>query len=115
MYSAMFVVNAMTSWFVTFSISSMRSTVKSACARIHAASSFVIPDFPSSACASHASTSISFQRGSAAPKLLNSRARVTVDHAGPFPTSYLMATSIPQTSPRAAHFTESVEPWARRA
>ena len=42
------------------------------------------------------------------------RARVTVDHAGPFPTSYLMATSIPQTSPRAAHFTESVEPWARR-
>ena len=37
MHSAMFVVNAMTSWFVTFSISSMRSTVKSACARIHAA------------------------------------------------------------------------------
>ena len=61
MYSAMFVVNAMTSWFVTFSISSMRSTVKSACARIHAASSFVMPDFPSSACASQASTSISFQ------------------------------------------------------
>ena len=42
------VVNAMTSWFVTFSISSMRSTVKSACARIHAASSFVMPDLPSS-------------------------------------------------------------------
>ncbi len=61
MYSAMFVVNAMTSWFVTFSISSMRSTVKSACARIHAASSFVMPDLPSSACASQASTSISFQ------------------------------------------------------
>ena len=61
MYSAMFVVNAMTSWFVTFSISSMRSTVKLACSRIHAASSFVMPDFPSSACASHASTSISFQ------------------------------------------------------
>ena len=61
MYSAMFVVKAMTSWFVTFSISSMRSTVKSACARIQAASSFVMPHWPNSAWASQASTSISFQ------------------------------------------------------
>ena len=37
MYSAMHVVKAMTSWFVTFSISSMRSTVKSAWSRIHCA------------------------------------------------------------------------------
>ena len=60
MYFAMTVVNAMTSWFVTFSTSSISGTVKSACARIHAASSFVIPMRPSSACASQASTSISF-------------------------------------------------------
>ena len=61
MYSAMVVVKAMTSWLVTFSISSMRSTVKSAWSRIHFASSFVMPAFPSSACASHARISISFQ------------------------------------------------------
>ena len=40
---AMHVVKAMTSWFVTFSISSMRSTVKSAWSRIHCASCFVMP------------------------------------------------------------------------
>ena len=51
----------MTSWLVTASSSSMRSTSKAAVARMCAASSAVMPACPSSACASHARTSISFQ------------------------------------------------------
>ena len=57
----MHVVKAMTSWLVTFSISSISSTVKSAWSRIHWASSRVMPAWPSSAWASQAKTSISFQ------------------------------------------------------
>ena len=61
MFSAMFVVKAMTSWFVVCSISEMRAASAAAWSRIHCASSRVIPHWPSSACASHAKTSISRQ------------------------------------------------------
>ncbi len=51
----------MTSWLVTASMASTSSTSKPAWARIQAASSSVMPDSPSLAWASHASTSISCQ------------------------------------------------------
>ena len=87
MYSAMHVVKAMTSWFVTFSISSMRSTVKSAWSRIHCASSFVMPDLAElglSLARQHLDFLPDGELVLKLPDGAHGRARVAVDHNDPF-------------------------------
>ena len=83
--SAMLVVNAMTSWFVTFSISSIALHGEvGVVADPLRPPRCVMPDWPSSAWASQASTSISFQMANLfceLPDATHFRTSIATDHA----------------------------------